>query len=89
MKVIRVVEFASGADCPIAGQYLESFDFEAHDGRGFGTFTAVAARAMKFPGAAEAWAFWGTRSKTRPTRGDGKPNRPLTATTIEIVDEQV
>jgi hypothetical protein len=86
MKVIRVVEFASGAPCPIAGQYLEKFSFEAYDGGGYGVFTTDVDRAMKFDSAAAALRFWRTQSRVRPLRPDGKPNRPFTATTIEILE---
>jgi hypothetical protein len=37
--VMKIVGFASGAPCPIAGQYLKDFDFEAYEGLGHGEFT--------------------------------------------------
>jgi hypothetical protein len=80
--VIRALAFANGVPCPIAGQYLMAFDFEAHDGRGFGEFTRDTAKAMQFASEVAAWEFWKRQSTTRPTRPDGRPNRPLTATTI-------
>lgn len=80
--VIRAICFASGAPCPVAGQYLESFDFDAHDGLGFGVFTRDLRKAKRFADKAEAWEFWRTRSTVKPTRPDGKANRPMTATTI-------
>lgn len=82
--IIKALGFANGVACPIAGQYLKSFDFEAHDGRGFGVFTANPAEAMTFESAGAAGDFWRTQSKTVPLRPDGKPNRPLTSTTVEI-----
>lgn len=81
---MKVVGFANGDACPIADQYLETFDFEAYDGQGYGTFTFDPAEAMQFADKAAAFVFWNTRSKTRPTRPDGKPNKPLTATTVVI-----
>jgi hypothetical protein len=69
-----------------AGRYLESCDFEAFDGRGRARFTDDLAEAMKFANKGEALRFWGTRSRTVPTRPDGKPNRPLTAYHAEIMD---
>ena len=87
--VIVAVAFANRVPCPIAGQYLEAFDFEAHNGRGFGQFTTDLAHAMKFSSHIEALEYWRTQSHTQPFRTDGKPNRPLTSTTvcIEPVDE--
>lgn len=65
------------------GQYLETFDVEAHDGRGFATFTDDEAKAMKFTDFSEAVETWRTQSKVRPLREDGMPNRPLTAFSME------
>lgn len=86
MKLIRAVGFANGVPCPHEGQYLETFDFEASGGRGYGTFTPHAERALQFATAGDAIAFWRTPSATVPTRPDGQPNRPLTALTVEIED---
>ena len=41
---------------------------------------------MRFATRGDAMNFWRAPSKTRPTRMDGKPNRPLTALTVEIED---
>ena len=84
-SVIIAVAFANGQACPFAGQYLESFDFEADDGRGYGTLTPDISKAMKFPDQREAFRFWTRQPKCRPKREDGKPNRPLTSTTVEII----
>lgn len=65
--------------------YLHDFDFDARDGRGKGVFTPDMAAAMLFENAGEAMTFWRTQSTVRPLRPDGKPNRPLTAYTVEIV----
>lgn len=86
MKVIRAIGFANGVPCPHALQFLKSADFEAHGGRGFMTFTEDIDRAMTFPDATAAITFWRTQSKTVPKRPDGRPNRPLTALTVEIED---
>jgi hypothetical protein len=68
-----------------AGEYLEAYDPEAFDGRGDATFTPDLARAKRFATAAEAWAELGRRPVVRPVRGDGKPNRPLTTYTMQIL----
>jgi hypothetical protein len=38
--VIRIAGSANGMPCSVAGRYLESFDPDAHDGRGRATYTA-------------------------------------------------
>jgi len=70
-------------------RYLVSFDAEAHDGRGDALFTLYKERATRFDSFKEVMELWGTISKVRPLREDGKPNRPLTTFTIspEKVDE--
>jgi hypothetical protein len=84
--VIRVLGFADRLECPFTDQFLMQFDFEADNGRGFGVFTPDVAKAKRFATTAEAMRFWNTRSKTRPTRPDGKPNKPFSATTCEVID---
>jgi hypothetical protein len=83
--VIKAHSFANGAPCPHAGLYLKSMDFDAHDGIGAAEFTPRIERAMKFESATAALEFWRTVSKVKPIREDGKPNRPLTALTAEIL----
>jgi hypothetical protein len=41
---------------------------------------------MTFPSKAAALDYYFTTSKTVPRRPDGRPNRPLTAYTIEITE---
>jgi hypothetical protein len=85
--LMRVLGWANGDPCPVAGQYLQSFDFEADNGRGWAEFTDDPRRAMVFQDAALAAMFWRHQSRKFPLRADGQPNRPLTATNIEIVKE--
>jgi hypothetical protein len=82
MIVIRVIGFAAGYHCPIAGQYLETFDHDAYNGQGHGTFTVSPKQAMKFDGLESALEFWKKVSPKHPIRQDGEPNRPLTCTTV-------
>lgn len=88
---IVAIRFANGNICPHSGQYLESFDFEAYNGQGYGTFTYDQADALRFPSQAAAMAFWNTQSKTQPLRYDGRPNKPLTALSciIEPLPEKI
>jgi len=82
--ICRGLATAGVPDVPdLDGQYLESFDVEAHDGHGTATWTADLARAMRFEDLASAIAAWQSRSATRPLREDGRPNRPLTAFHVE------
>jgi hypothetical protein len=67
----------------LEGQYLESFDVEAHDGRGTATWTLDPGSAMQFDSLPAAIEAWQTVSRRRPVRPDGRPNRPLTAFHVE------
>ncbi len=82
--VIQIIANAAGFPCPFAGEYLMTFDHEAHDGRGEIDTTTRLSRAMKFKTSIKAFEFYGRVSKSRPTRPDGKPNKPLTAFTVLI-----
>ncbi len=77
--VIKCWGPAYSLDPQIDGEYLRSFDPEAHDGRGDATFTSDIRQAMVFPDAVAAIKCWQTQPKTRPLRDDGRPNRPLTS----------
>lgn len=68
-----------------SGHYIAGCDFDAFGGIGHAQLTLQRARAKVFDSAEEAMRFWQTRSRVCPTRPDGKPNRPLTAYTVEIV----
>jgi hypothetical protein len=76
---------ANGAPTPGDGQFLKAFDFEAGDGVGMIDTTTDVAEAMQFPDLADAIAFRNRSPECRPTRADGLPNRPLTATNWEVV----
>lgn len=83
--LMKLAGLANGQPSPLDGQYLKSFDFEAGNGCGEGEFTPVKALAMRFADLQEAMAYLKTTPACQPTRSDGRPNRPLTATTWEIV----
>jgi hypothetical protein len=68
-----------------AGQFLKSYDPEAHQGRGDAEWTRDLQQAMVFPSQLAAWATWSLVPVSRPRRPDGRFNKPLTAFTIEIV----
>lgn len=67
------------------GTFLQSYDPEAHDGRGTSAWTTDPAAAMTFPDQAAAWDCWMQVPRCRPDRDDGRPNRPLTAFHITVM----
>ena len=66
-------------------RYVVACDVDARDGRGVLVDTPDQARATVFPSAFDALEYWKRQSTRRPLRDDGKPNRPLTAFTVEVV----
>ena len=64
--------------------YLAAFDIDANEGRGEVWVTRQPEHAMIFASAQETLTTWRRHSKIRPLRPDNRPNRPLTAYTIEI-----
>ena len=84
MKLIKCVELANGERGP-AGQFLRSYDPKT----GFSTWTIHKEKAMKFAEATAAFMLWKSVHEREPVRvHDGKPNRPLTAFTIAIEDDE-
>jgi hypothetical protein len=67
------------------GEYVRAYEPEKHGGRGEATFTRDLKHARLFPDLESAWRFIGQRPTSRPTRPDGKPNRPLMAFTLQIL----
>jgi hypothetical protein len=63
---------------------VQSFDPDAHDGRGDLRVTDDRQKALSFGSPGEALRFWKKQSTVRPLRSDGEPNRPLTAWTMGI-----
>jgi hypothetical protein len=78
---------AAGRQDSPDGQYLASYDPEAHGGRGSATWTPDPAKAMTFGDARAAFESWQQVPRSRPVRPDGKPNHPLTAFTVAIVPD--
>lgn len=67
------------------GHYLKTYQASGGNGHGFIETTGNIAKAIHFPDARAAMECWRTVSTTHPRRPDGKPNRPLTAFTVELV----
>lgn len=81
-----VIKLAIAAGVAPTGALLKSFDVDAADGRGSSDWTGNADEALLFDSAALAMAAWNAQSTVRPLRPDGKPNKPMTAFTVEIVE---
>jgi hypothetical protein len=79
---------AEGNEAPI-GLFLRTYDPEAAGGRGAATFTSDVDEAMAFDTLEAAVQCWQTVPESRPLREDGRPNRPLTAMTMEFVTPEV
>lgn len=88
--VIRLVELR-GIPGPLAspdvpeGAYLRSYSPDAHDGQGDVVWTTDMRLAVQFSSAGGAMRFYRQQSTVRPLRDDNRPNRPLTAATVEII----
>jgi len=88
IKILGAQTFGGTMTTPETGKFLKDFDVGAHDGR-VEHFpiptTDKIEEARHFENAGEALLFWSTQSRVKPRRPDGKPNRPLTAFTVEVV----
>ncbi len=69
---------------PRTGQYIKFFDVARHNGKDPFPMTDDVTQAAQWDDASTALAFWKTQSIVRPFRPDGKPNRPLTALSVEL-----
>jgi hypothetical protein len=68
------------------GWYLKEYDPEAFGGVGYINWTPNRAEAKKYASKEEAWEEYKRRPTNHPTRFiDGRPNRPLTAYSVEIL----
>jgi hypothetical protein len=80
--VIQLIELTNGASDPDQGMYVMSYEPAAFAGRGDVRTTPDKGRARRFTDAVAAAEYWRQSAGIRP---DGKPNRPLTAWTVEII----
>ena len=65
--------------------YVKAFDPELMNGVGGIDLTNDRQQALRFKSFSEALACWKMQSETKPLREDGKPNRPMTAYSAEVV----
>lgn len=66
-------------------KYLEKYDPDGNNGRGYILITDDISEAKRFESAHEAMMAWKKQSTVDPIRPDGKPNRPLSSFTVEIL----
>ena len=91
--VLRIVgSVAGGEPCPFAGQYVVEYDPERDGldphGRRMTAHVITSPRradALEYPSTIAALEAWRRVSARAPVRPDGKPNRPLTAYTVEVL----
>lgn len=87
--LIQCLAGGDGQPTPYDGQFLRRYEPEAHDGVGLAEWTEDPDLAVAFASLQEARAAWMRVPTTRPTRDDGRPNRPLTAYSVSIQRRQV
>lgn len=86
MPLLKIIGLCNGAPSEFDGKYVAAYDpsyhpvGEEYDG-GLLEVTDDPAKALQFATAGEAMGCW---QRSYGTRSDGKPNRPLTAWTVEI-----
>jgi hypothetical protein len=83
LEVLAAIR-SGGKTLPSA--YLRSFDPDGWGGRGDIRVTQDIAKAKPFASIEELFAEWKRPSTIVPLRDDGKPNRPLTAYTMQPID---
>lgn len=93
MLVMKIVGLAAGPATPFDGQYLREYDpnRSGQDPDGNPMLAHVVttpdpAEAMRFDGLREVREVLYAIDERQPVRDDGKPNRPLSAFTVEIVN---
>jgi hypothetical protein len=85
MIVMKVISAANGARTPHNGRYLVTANPNTRFGMLQATSTDDIDKAMRIEDAVAFHKLWAAVSEVQPVRPDGKPNRPLTALTIELV----
>jgi hypothetical protein len=82
LKIVLISLADGRTDGLPVGSCLASYDPEAADGNGAAEWTPDPARAMTFATAEAATACYHAVPRNRPRRPDGKPNRPLTISSV-------
>ena len=78
---------------PHAGKYIKNYDahfqpnpLKPQEYSGLVEVTSKKEDARTFENAMAAFLFWNQQSNTFPWRADGRPNKPLAAYTMQIVE---
>lgn len=82
--IIRIEAHVRGTPHPAVGEYVKWYSPSGHRGAGKLITTPHRERAKRYPSKIAALEEYRAISCTHPWRRDGKPNRPLTAFTVEI-----
>lgn len=85
--VLKIIGYADGTPLvtgPHISRFVEEYDPDGRDGAGSAKLTLLRSHAKRFPSKIEALEFWRQQSTKRPTRSDGKPNRPLTSFSVMV-----
>lgn len=85
-SIVLIIGQAGPGSTPHDGRYVVAWNPHTAYGTLECTSTADVAKAHRFDGI-EAFQAWNTVSSVQPTRPDGRPNKPLTALTIDIMAE--
>ena len=87
--IVRIVGAADGSSkTPHDGRFVGAWNPHTKAGTLELSSTSSRKRALKFPTPTEAMIVWNTVSRVQPLRPwDGKPNKPLTGVTVEILAE--
>lgn len=83
--IIQIICDAAGLPCSEEGAFVMEMDFEAMEGYGHLVATRHPSKAKQFATPEEAMRFYQTAPACHPLRSDGKPNRPMTAYTVEFL----
>jgi hypothetical protein len=84
-QALKIFGSALGNETEFDGKYVKTYDPD-HGEHGRLTVTADLQDAMHYEDAGAALEVWKAVNRNHPTRSDGKPNRPLTAFTVEMVN---
>lgn len=86
MKGIKIAGTAVGGKSIFDGMWVQHYNPDGRKGVGELMATPFPEQARKFKDFNEAVSYWRQQSTVIPYRSDGKPNRPLTAYNVEILD---
>lgn len=88
MIVMRLCGLPDGSKTEYDGEFLQHMDFEANGGRGVLVTTPYKYEAKKFRTMGDALDYYRQSPMNALLRKDGRPNRPLTGSNWEFVEEK-